>query len=47
LAATLYSIYDRDGYIDRISRLLDDLEARQNRGVSGGPAFRPKLEAAE
>jgi 4-hydroxyphenylacetate 3-monooxygenase len=47
LAATLYSIYDRDSYIDRISRLLDDLEARQSRGAGGGPPFRPKLEAAE
>ena len=47
LAATLYSIYDRDGYIDRISRLLDDLEARQNQGADAGPPFRSKLKAAE
>ena len=46
LAGTLYSIYDRDTYMDRISRLLDDLEARQYRGPNG-PAFRPKLQAAE
>jgi 4-hydroxyphenylacetate 3-monooxygenase len=46
LSATLYSIYDKDGYMDRISRLLDDLEARRNDGA-GGPPFRPKLEAAE
>jgi 4-hydroxyphenylacetate 3-monooxygenase len=32
LAGTLYSIYDRETYMDRISRLLDDLEARQCRG---------------
>src|SRR6185312_13394009 len=32
LAGTLYSIYDRDGYIDRISRLLDNLEARSANG---------------
>jgi 4-hydroxyphenylacetate 3-monooxygenase len=47
LAATLYSIYERDSYIDRISRLLDDLEARQTPSTSGGPSFRSKLEAAE
>jgi len=46
LSATLYSIYDKDGYMDRISRLLDDLEARRNDGA-GGPPFRSKLEAAE
>jgi 4-hydroxyphenylacetate 3-monooxygenase len=47
LAGTLYSIYDRDSYIDRISRLLDDLEARQNQGTGEGPPFRSKLKAAE
>jgi len=46
LSATLYSLYDKDSYMDRISRLLDDLEARQNRG-SDGPPFHPKLQAAE
>jgi 4-hydroxyphenylacetate 3-monooxygenase len=34
LAGTLYGLYDRDNYIDRIFRLLDDLEARQNAGGS-------------
>lgn len=29
LAGTLYTMYDRDNYINRISRLLDDLETRQ------------------
>jgi 4-hydroxyphenylacetate 3-monooxygenase len=47
LAGTLYSIYDRDGYIDRISRLLDDLEARQKHVAEGGPPFRSALKAAE
>jgi 4-hydroxyphenylacetate 3-monooxygenase len=46
LAGTLYSIYDRDTYIERISRLLDDLETRQYQGPNGW-AFRPKLQAAE
>lgn len=46
LAGTLYSMYDRDTYMDRISRLLDDLETRQYQGPNG-PAFRPKLQAAE
>ena len=46
LSATLYSLYDKDGYMDRIWHLLDDLEARRNDGASG-PPFRSKLEAAE
>jgi len=46
LAGTLYSIYDRDTYMDRISRLLDDLETRQLPGPNN-PGFRPKLQAAE
>jgi 4-hydroxyphenylacetate 3-monooxygenase len=46
LAGTLYSLYDRDTYMDRISRLLDDLETRQAPGPDG-PGFRPKLQAAE
>jgi 4-hydroxyphenylacetate 3-monooxygenase len=46
LAGTLYSIYDRDSHIERISRLLDDLETRQLPG-SEGLAFRPRLQAAE
>jgi 4-hydroxyphenylacetate 3-monooxygenase len=46
LAGTLYGMYGREAYIDRISRLLDDLEQRQNRSGSG-PAFQPKVQAAE
>jgi 4-hydroxyphenylacetate 3-monooxygenase len=46
LAGTLYSMYDRDGYMNRITRLLDDLEARQKRDGSV-PAFHPKQQAAE
>jgi len=46
LAGTLYSIYDRDTYMDRISRLLDDLETRQLPAPST-LGFRPKLQAAE
>jgi 4-hydroxyphenylacetate 3-monooxygenase len=46
LSATLYAMYDKEGYMDRISRLLDDLEARRN-DDAGGPPFRPKLQAAE
>jgi hypothetical protein len=30
LAATLYDIYDKNTYVDRIGELLDDLEGRQN-----------------
>src|SRR6185312_10850748 len=29
LAGTLYNMYDRGSYMERISRLLDDLEGRQ------------------
>jgi len=29
LAGTLYSLYDRDSYMDRIWRMLDRIEARQ------------------
>lgn len=39
LAGTLYSIYDRDAYMDRITHLLDRLEQQ--------PAAAPKLQAAE
>ncbi|HZS83142.1 MAG TPA: 4-hydroxyphenylacetate 3-monooxygenase, oxygenase component [Stellaceae bacterium] len=46
LAGTLYNLYDRDGYIERVSRLLDDLEARQKPG-GAVPGFHPKREAAE
>src|SRR5262252_3207954 len=46
LAATLYDIYDKDGYVDRISMLLDDLESR--RTADGTPlGFKPVLSAAE
>ena len=40
LAGTLYSIYDRHSYIERISRLLDDLETRQMVGQTA-PGLRP------
>ncbi len=44
LAATLYNLYDKDLYRERISAVLDDLEARQN--TSGdGPAFKAKLRS--
>jgi 4-hydroxyphenylacetate 3-monooxygenase len=46
LAGTLYEIYGKQPYIDRISHLLDDLEARQaNPDQLLG--FRPVLSAAE
>ena len=32
LAGTLYGLYDRDTYIDRIIALPDNLEAQQNIG---------------
>lgn len=41
LSSTLFQIYDKAPYADRISRLLDDLEARQDPG-NAGPAFKPK-----
>jgi 4-hydroxyphenylacetate 3-monooxygenase len=41
LAGTLYALYDKDSYMDRITGLLDDLEARQNRDGKV-PAFHPK-----
>jgi 4-hydroxyphenylacetate 3-monooxygenase len=37
LAGTLYDIYDKEPYIDRITDLLDDLEARHSEGA-GDPA---------
>jgi hypothetical protein len=45
LAGTLYALYDKTPYIERISTLLGDLELRQNRGGTG-PAFHPR-QAAE
>lgn len=45
LAATLYSMYDKDTYLDRISHLLDDLEMRRDPNRPG--AFRPRMNAAE
>jgi 4-hydroxyphenylacetate 3-monooxygenase len=41
LAGTLYALYDKDSYMDRIAHLLDDLEARQNHDGKV-PAFLPK-----
>ena len=32
LAGTLYSLYDKDTYIDRIVAMLDELEARRDPG---------------
>jgi 4-hydroxyphenylacetate 3-monooxygenase len=46
LAATLYDIYDKNTYVDRIGELLDDLEGRQN-DPKGPMKFRPHLAAAE
>jgi hypothetical protein len=46
LAATLYDIYDKNTYVDRIAELLDDLEGRQN-DPKGPMKFRPQLAAAE
>jgi len=45
LAGTLYSIYDRDSYIERVVGMLDSLERRQVE-TSHGPAFGPKPRAA-
>ena len=44
LAGMLYSLYDRDSYMQRIWDLLDDLETRQFAGPHG-PGFRPRLAA--
>jgi 4-hydroxyphenylacetate 3-monooxygenase len=42
LAATLYDIYDKKPYVDRVGELLDDLEARHL--DDGGPlGFRPRI----
>jgi 4-hydroxyphenylacetate 3-monooxygenase len=46
LAGTLYNLYDRNSYIDRITHLLDDLEARQKRDGTI-PAFHPRMQEAE
>jgi 4-hydroxyphenylacetate 3-monooxygenase len=45
LAGTLYNMYDRDSYMNRITRLLDDLETRQKRDGSV-PAFHPRPPAS-
>ncbi len=45
LAGTLYAMYDKDSYMNRISQLLDDLETRQTKTVAG-PGFRARLQAA-
>jgi len=46
LAGSLYDMYDKNTYVDRIAELLDDLEGRQNE--AGNPMkFRPHLAAAE
>jgi 4-hydroxyphenylacetate 3-monooxygenase len=44
LAGTLFSLYDRDSYMQRIWHLLEDLETRQFAGPHG-PGFRAKLVA--
>lgn len=46
LAGTLYEIYDKNPYVDRIAELLDDLEARQS-DPEKLLGFRPVLSAAE
>jgi len=46
LAGTLYDIYDKDAYVDRIVALLDDLESRQS-GLDAGLGFRPSPRAAD
>jgi 4-hydroxyphenylacetate 3-monooxygenase len=45
LAGTLYSLYDRNSYIERISALLDDLERRQI-DTPAGPHIGPRQPAA-
>ena len=46
LAGTLYEIYDKDPYVDRVTELLNGLEARQT-GDGTPLGFRPVLSAAE
>ena len=46
LAGTLYDIYDKDAYVDRIVALLDDLESQQS-GLDAGLGFRPSRRAAD
>ena len=46
LAATLYDLYDKDVYVDRIAALLGDLEARRDDG-GGATPFRPRSIAVE
>jgi 4-hydroxyphenylacetate 3-monooxygenase len=42
LAGTLYQMYGKGPYIDRVAQMLDELEGRQQ-----GATFRPKGQAAE
>jgi 4-hydroxyphenylacetate 3-monooxygenase len=42
LAGTLFTMYDRESYMNRISRLLDDLEGRQTNGAV--PGFAVQLQ---
>jgi 4-hydroxyphenylacetate 3-monooxygenase len=46
LAGTLYEIYDKKPYVDRIGELLDDLERRRDHPELPS-GFRPTLAAAE
>jgi 4-hydroxyphenylacetate 3-monooxygenase len=46
LAGTLYQMYGKDTYMERVAQMLDDLERRQTRGTEG-VSFRPKRQAAE
>jgi hypothetical protein len=47
LAGTLYSIYDKKTYKDRIWTMLDELEGRARPPAEDGPAFAPRMAAAE
>jgi 4-hydroxyphenylacetate 3-monooxygenase len=47
LAGTLYSIYDKKTYKDRIWTMLEELETRAQPGAEDGPGFAPRMVAAE
>ena len=47
LAGTLYSIYDKKTYKDRIWSMLEELETRAQPGAEDGPGFAPRMAAAE